>query len=122
LTAIDRFVSNAELDSGAEQLSHLPGFPTERGELPDCQAADEEDAEPTPSGPSVGLSIAALTPDDCRWPIGDPLKDDFRFCCESKAPRGSYCLAHAALANYPRNERLGPSTTRRRREQLAPAT
>ena len=32
----------------------------------------------------------------CRWPIGDPCDDDFRFCCESA--RGTYCAGHARIA------------------------
>lgn len=32
----------------------------------------------------------------CRYPIGDPLKPDFRFCCQ-QAVRKDYCEEHFKL-------------------------
>lgn len=51
------------------------------------------------------LSLTELTERTCKWPVGDPLKDDFHFCgCES--PDSSpYCNYHARLAYQPINER-----------------
>jgi GcrA cell cycle regulator len=43
-------------------------------------------------------AIRELGRHECRWPIGDPLHDDFRFC---RAPVGcgqSYCAEHARKA------------------------
>lgn len=42
-------------------------------------------------------AVQKLTWSQCRWPIGDPQSDDFRFCCEP-IPKGSkkrYCEQHA---------------------------
>ena len=54
---------------------------------------------------SKQLSLTDLTERTCKWPVGDPLKDDFHFCgCES--PDASpYCNYHARLAYQPVHER-----------------
>jgi len=51
------------------------------------------------------LILTELTERTCKWPVGDPLKDDFYFCgCES--PDASpYCNYHAKLAYQPVSER-----------------
>jgi GcrA cell cycle regulator len=51
------------------------------------------------------LSLTDLTERTCKWPVGDPLKDDFHFCgCES--PDASpYCNYHARLAYQPAHDR-----------------
>jgi GcrA cell cycle regulator len=51
------------------------------------------------------LSLTDLTERTCKWPVGDPLKDDFHFCgCES--PDASpYCTYHARLAYQPVHDR-----------------
>ena len=54
---------------------------------------------------SKQLSLTDLTERTCKWPVGDPLKDDFHFCgCES--PDSSpYCSYHARLAYQPVHDR-----------------
>jgi GcrA cell cycle regulator len=54
---------------------------------------------------SKRLTLTELTERTCKWPVGDPLKDDFHFCgCES--PENSpYCKFHAKLAYQPVSER-----------------
>lgn len=44
-----------------------------------------------------------LTNDTCRWPIGDPLADNFHFCgAQADLAAGrSYCAAHHRLAYQP---------------------
>lgn len=51
------------------------------------------------------LALTDLTERTCKWPVGDPLKDDFHFCgCES--PDSSpYCNYHARLAYQPVHDR-----------------
>ena len=50
-----------------------------------------------------GSHATVLTINDrmCRWPIGDPAKDEFHFC--GRAPRSGspYCEAHARKAYQP---------------------
>ena len=43
-------------------------------------------------------SIQSLTTHACRWPIGEPDKDDFGFCGRLITGAGSYCAGHASMA------------------------
>ena len=50
-------------------------------------------------------TVATLKGNMCKWPIGDPAKDDFHFCGQS-APAGKpYCAYHAQLAFQPATQR-----------------
>jgi GcrA cell cycle regulator len=47
------------------------------------------------------LALTELTERTCKWPMGDPLTDDFHFCgCES-SDASPYCSYHAKLAYQP---------------------
>lgn len=46
-------------------------------------------------------TIQTLESDDCRWPIGDPLKPDFHFCGRPNILGLPYCDHHARLAYQP---------------------
>lgn len=51
------------------------------------------------------LALTELTERTCKWPIGDPMKDDFHFCgCEIN-DASPYCTYHAKLAYQPVSER-----------------
>lgn len=51
-------------------------------------------------------TVATLKGNMCKWPIGDPAKDDFHFCGQS-APTGKpYCAYHAQLAFQPAQRRI----------------
>jgi GcrA cell cycle regulator len=51
------------------------------------------------------LGLTELTERTCKWPVGDPLKDDFHFCgCES-TDASPYCSYHQRLAYQPVNDR-----------------
>ncbi|GBF26158.1 hypothetical protein MnTg02_01195 [bacterium MnTg02] len=50
-------------------------------------------------------SIATLTESMCRWPIGDPMEDDFHFCGRKKIPGIPYCEFHARVAFQPAQSR-----------------
>jgi GcrA cell cycle regulator len=43
-------------------------------------------------------TIHSLTSHACRWPIGEPDKDDFGFCGRLITSAGSYCVGHASMA------------------------
>jgi GcrA cell cycle regulator len=43
-------------------------------------------------------AIETLQAHSCRWPIGNPSEDGFRFCGCEKLPLNSYCEAHIRLA------------------------
>lgn len=51
------------------------------------------------------LPLTELTEKTCKWPVGDPLQDDFYFCgadCDDSSP---YCSYHSKLAFQPAAER-----------------
>lgn len=35
---------------------------------------------------------------DCRWPIGDPQSESFKFCARERVPGKPYCYAHVKRA------------------------
>jgi GcrA cell cycle regulator len=56
-------------------------------------------------GESPKLSIQELKEDTCRWPVGDPLNDDFHFCGRSSLEAQPYCEYHCGVAFQAPNER-----------------
>ena len=66
-------------------------------------AAPRAATTPRPS-PRIVFEVAAtatiqsLSAHACRWPIGEPDKDDFGFCGRLITSAGSYCLGHASMA------------------------
>ncbi|TPW25959.1 GcrA family cell cycle regulator [Pararhizobium mangrovi] len=51
------------------------------------------------------LELIELTEHTCKWPVGDPLQDDFHFCGNDAGDSGPYCRYHAKLAFQPSSER-----------------
>jgi GcrA cell cycle regulator len=65
-------------------------------------------ARPAPEAELPGLCrLVELPRRACRWPIGDPMATDFRFCGRASS-RGAYCEVHARLAYRPAGRRLPP--------------
>lgn len=62
-------------------------------------------------GESPRLSIQELKEDTCRWPMGDPMKDDFHFCGRSALDSQPYCEYHCSVAFQ------APSDRRRERSR-----
>lgn len=54
---------------------------------------------------SKNLKLVELTERTCKWPIGDPLHEDFHFCGNESAENAPYCTYHARLAFQPASER-----------------
>ena len=54
------------------------------------------------------FTLTDLSHSTCRWPIGDPKHEDFRFCGKQVYPGKPYCAEHCAAAyvgsNKPRTE------------------
>jgi len=56
------------------------------------------------------FTLTDLSAQTCRWPIGDPKHEDFRFCGRSVAAGKPYCAEHCSVAyvgsgkSAPRNE------------------
>ncbi|MCF3641967.1 GcrA family cell cycle regulator [Rhizobium sp. TRM95111] len=51
------------------------------------------------------LELTQLTERTCKWPNGDPLKDDFHFCGNEAPDNSPYCNYHQRLAYQPSAER-----------------
>ncbi|PYE86397.1 GcrA family cell cycle regulator [Phyllobacterium leguminum] len=51
------------------------------------------------------LSLLQLSERTCKWPVGDPLNEDFHFCGNDSAETGPYCTYHSKLAFQPVSER-----------------
>lgn len=51
------------------------------------------------------LVLTELTERTCKWPIGDPLQDDFHFCGNDAGENAPYCKYHSRLAFQPSVER-----------------
>ena len=56
-------------------------------------------------------TVLTITDHMCKWPIGDPGADDFRFCGRMTDPEEPYCLAHSRVAYQPSRRRGGGNTT-----------
>ncbi len=52
-----------------------------------------------PLGPSV--TLLKVTDKMCKWPIGHPGDDGFRFCGSSSRDGSPYCEGHAQMAYQP---------------------
>ncbi len=51
------------------------------------------------------LKLVELTDKTCKWPVGDPLMEDFHFCGHDSSDASPYCTYHARLAFQPSSER-----------------
>lgn len=79
------------------------------------------DAKPMSNGEFA--TILTITDHMCKWPIGDPSTNNFRFCGRKTDPEEPYCLAHSRVAYQPSRRRgassntkaLGPQPTSRKR-------
>lgn len=74
-----------------------------RGRIPRRTAAPRPLPPPVAPSPDLTLpqtglaSVVSVRFGQCRWPMGDPLADDFCLCGRT-AVRGAYCATHGALA------------------------
>jgi GcrA cell cycle regulator len=71
-----------------------------------------------PATPAVPVMLNELRNNHCRWPIGDPRDDGFRFCGALEADLAldrPYCDCHARLARGELRQRVRlPSSSDRR--------
>ncbi|MFD2652125.1 GcrA family cell cycle regulator [Brucella rhizosphaerae] len=51
------------------------------------------------------LTLLQLSERTCKWPIGDPLNEDFHFCGSESGESSPYCGYHSKLAFQPTAER-----------------
>lgn len=58
-------------------------------------------------------TVSTIKNNMCKWPIGDPAKDDFHFCGQPTLSGKSYCAYHAHLAFQPPQRRADRREPRR---------
>jgi GcrA cell cycle regulator len=51
------------------------------------------------------IKLVELSERTCKWPIGDPMAQDFAFCGHESGDAGPYCQFHAKLAYQPASDR-----------------
>jgi len=51
------------------------------------------------------LKLVELGERTCKWPIGDPMHEDFAFCGNDVGECGPYCGYHSKLAYQPASDR-----------------
>lgn len=49
-----------------------------------------------------GRAVLNLKPHDCRWPIGDPRAENFRFCGKDRDIGVPYCTQHQMVSRVPK--------------------
>ncbi|MEM1382334.1 MAG: GcrA family cell cycle regulator [Pseudomonadota bacterium] len=95
LPPVARHGSNGLRDPGQPRP---PGLPTQ----------DEEEARATLveiEKIARNLTLMELTERTCKWPIGDPTDENFRFCGLNCVPGKPYCQYHVAVAFQPMSTR-----------------
>lgn len=65
------------------------------------------------------VTITELRESMCRWPLGDPVAPEFRYCGAKSPPGDSYCTYHARLAYQPAQDRRRERERERRLQRLA---
>ena len=112
-------VQAAPLPAAAPHLVAAPSRPTLHAVMganalkiepeEDVLGEVETIAEPRPSGEVVpisrNLTLVQLSERTCKWPLGDPLSAEFRFCGNHSHDASPYCQYHARIAFQPVSER-----------------
>jgi GcrA cell cycle regulator len=88
-----------------------PSMPASRGNTalkprPAPEMMPDLHVEPLPEFDNVvpmgeRCTIMELKESSCRWPIGDPGKDEFRYCGARSSTGMPYCAYHARIAYQP---------------------
>ena len=65
--------------------------------LPVLAASEATDLAPSEFA-CEPVTFAEMEPHHCRWPLGDPRSEDFRYCGARKSFRGPYCENHEKRA------------------------
>jgi GcrA cell cycle regulator len=67
------------------------------------------------------VTLLELEPHHCRWPLGDPLTPQFRFCGAKKFGEQVYCGRHCRLSYQPYQRRADTPEQKQRRAMQARA-
>ena len=92
-----------------------PGTPAANGSELNDSGANGSGASAARAGGTEGddvvvpvplkLKLTQLTERTCKWPVGDPMHDDFHFCGHEAEEGRPYCEYHSGLAFQPASER-----------------
>lgn len=74
---------------------------------PKPKPAPPVEAKPLPNGEYA--TILTLQDHMCKWPIGDPTDNEFRFCGRKIKEDEPYCEAHCSVAYQPSRRRGAPA-------------
>jgi GcrA cell cycle regulator len=64
---------------------------------------------------SLRVTIVDLKESMCKWPLGDPVSSEFRYCGSPAHGSGPYCQHHGKLAYQPVQDRRQRDRDRERR-------
>lgn len=79
---------------------------------------DVTEATDLPSDVSAfACTLLQLTDTSCRWPLGDPLAPDFRFCGAPQFGEHPYCARHCRMSYQPAGRASTPEERQRRAQQ-----
>ncbi len=91
-----------------DTVSHKAPTPEMKSVIP-----EPEFIEPVVLASGDLTTVATIKNNMCKWPIGDPARDDFHFCGQSTLSGKSYCAYHAHLAFQPPQRRADRREPRR---------
>ncbi len=91
--------------ASAQTVARAIGATLVREEILEDLAVDTREIADVVVPMSRRLVLTELTEQTCKWPIGDPLADEFHFCGNDSPEAGPYCNYHARLAFQPASER-----------------
>ncbi len=80
-----------------------PSIPKIRSATQDAPLPAPVEAKPLPNGEFA--TILTIRDHMCKWPIGDPGDNDFRFCGRKVKDSEPYCSAHCQVAYQPSRRR-----------------
>ena len=105
--AVPPKAARPEPDMPAEPVLAATPAPVDEAPPP----APDRAAAPVPADvravvpPLRKVTIQELKADMCRWPLGDPSTEDFRYCGNGSLAGRPYCAHHAVMAYEPPRQR-----------------
>ena len=88
----------ARTDSPLWKRAVVPALPRER--KPAWLFAEAQ------VGEMLKVGLEDISEGACRWPLGDPVNEDFVYCGLATAKGRSYCAGHCRMAYKPPNARV----------------
>lgn len=91
---------------GSTAVTRMTVAPVSQGGAAVARRIEEQPENARPAAEIVPIfpriTLMELGTSTCRWPIGDPMSPDFRFCGARTENGATYCSYHACLAYQPR--------------------